>query len=925
MKKTIHFLWLILPLILMGVSSAVLAQPAKTLPIGVTVDIPDGQEATPGQFVTYTFDLSNTNDHPTTLTISARSDDGWSILGPEQETEIVIDPHSSTSIPITLAVPTNAAGNQMERLTLEIRQGAQRWRVFVDTHISAVHKIAVDGGTRNESEPGKAADYPITIINQGSLTENITLSAVSENAWSVRVEPEQLLLQPGEKIVVHVFHSPPASASVGSGDKVVLTATSSESNETVNLTLLTQVVESRTPQPVESRIPLRTTWLWEFTSPTQYIEDPELRWIYSVNGTLQPDYSFDFYMNGNYDSKELIAPDAIHLALNMPNTLVNIGRVDPSWSGVLPLPTQTALLSVDHDIQDRLHLQILTGTERDDDNFFHDQVQWMAWSAWVPDSPWTFRVLLPKKSLDDADYLGELDYALKFGTSQNSWSLRARIGGGESDSSGFKRANDLFLSGYGDKWNFRGEYVCKDGFFDDNDESHLSLNGVYRFNPDFSWELGLYQWDENERTDPADLTLSSDSIWTRFNLWKNLSLTLSTIDENQGTDSYRQPKVEIRYYYLKLPITCNFTVQWMQPDYQIAPDETKWTFDGQYKYAWSDLHYIDNRIHYYIAQALDGTDESWSYAYRLNYSHPINNSWSFEASTDWDRSKDSSSAYENTSTTVKGEFLYKPDPETQWRFSVYDVLSSTDSADEDTLTFYLLYQRQFLSFIRSPWAGVEGIIYEDLNGNGRLDPEDPLLQGLNLVLDSRKTVQTDIKGHWAYAMLPAGSHHLSLDLKGQPYYTDSSQFDLTLKRGITERIYIPVRRKNFLHGMVFIDVDRDQTFTNDEKPLSGVRITLLANGQKLSETQTNADGSYFFNDILPGTYQLQIDPTTLPGGSSVILPIADQTVEVAKTGIGSEVNWALAPKEKEIEFTFDNTGSEKGPQSVAPLPEEPNN
>jgi hypothetical protein len=919
MRKALHILLTILPLILLGTGTAIGAQPSTTLPIGVTVDVPESQEASPGQFVTYIFNLTNTENHPLTLTISAKSEHGWSILGPEQATDITIDPHSSAAIPMTLAIPTNALGNQTERLMLEITHNAKKWRFYVDTRISAIHKLVVDSRSRHESEPEQAADYPVTILNQGSLPEHIQLSVVSENGWLVRVEPDNLALQPGEKGLVHVYHTPPALAQVGTADKAVLTVKSLESNEKVNLTLLTQVIEESTPKPYESRIPLRSTWLWEFTSPTQYVDDPELRWLYNVSGSLQPNYNFDFYMNGNYNTEELIAPDAIHLTLNTPKTRVNVGRVDSAWYGVLPTPTQTTLLSLEHEFSNRWHVQFLTGTKRDEDNFFNDQVRWTAWSAWDPGSPWTFRLLLPKDSSEDTDYLGEVDYALKFGSARNSWSLRARIGGGESNSDGFKHAQDFYISGYGDKWNFRGEYSAKDAFYDENDERHINVNGVYRFTPNFSWELGYYRWRENHWTDPNDLFLSSESIWTRFNLWRNLALTLSSVREDQGSDAYRQPKVEVRYYYQVFPITYNFTVQWMQPNYEIGPDETKWAFDGQYKYSWSDLHYIDNRIHYYRAQAINDMDESWNFAYHLNYSRPINNAWSFIASTDWEHYRDKGSAYETTSTTVKGEFAYKPAPDTQWRFSLYDVISTTDTTDDSTLTLYLFYQRQFLSFIRSPWAGVEGIVYEDLNGNGRLDREDPLLEGVSLLLDGNKTAKTDNRGRWAYLMLPAGAHHLSINLDGLPYYTAAHQFDLTLKRGLTERIYIPVHRKNFLRGLVFVDANRNLTFDHDEKQLDGVRVTLVQNGMKTAETLTGGDGSYFFNDIIPGTYQLQLDVTTIPEGVAVELPLDDLTVTISQTDAGQEINWALAPKEKEIEFTFDTTGSGE----LEPLPAAP--
>ena len=68
-----------------------------------------------------------------------------------------------------------------------------------------------------------------------------------------------------------------------------------------------------------------------------------------------------------------------------------------------------------------------------------------------------------------------------------------------------------------------------------------------------------------------------------------------------------------------------------------------------------------------------------------------------------------------------------------------------------------------------------------------------------------------------------------------------------------------------LEGVVWLDTDGDGVFDADETPIPGVRIQLLDDsGDIVAVTVTDEDGVYLFVDLMPGTYTVVVDETTLP-------------------------------------------------------------
>ncbi|MFA6410736.1 MAG: SdrD B-like domain-containing protein [Candidatus Buchananbacteria bacterium] len=61
-----------------------------------------------------------------------------------------------------------------------------------------------------------------------------------------------------------------------------------------------------------------------------------------------------------------------------------------------------------------------------------------------------------------------------------------------------------------------------------------------------------------------------------------------------------------------------------------------------------------------------------------------------------------------------------------------------------------------------------------------------------------------------------------------------------------------------IFGTIFEDININNQLDFGENKLSGWQVDLIVKGQIVNSVLTNADGKYYFNDLVAGTYQLQV-------------------------------------------------------------------
>jgi len=202
--------------------------------------------------------------------------------------------------------------------------------------------------------------------------------------------------------------------------------------------------------------------------------------------------------------------------------------------------------------------------------------------------------------------------------------------------------------------------------------------------------------------------------------------------------------------------------------------------------------------------------------------------------------------------------------------------------DSDTLSAIVLEggdDSVHNDFAESLPASISGYVYADDNRNGVKDDGETPIAGVTLaLLDSDgnatgTTTTTDASGYYSFTDLKPGTYGVSetqpdgyfdgLDSAGTAGGTAQNPGDTitgaVLTSGTKGLDYdfgeiCPAS----LSGYVYADSDNDGVFDSGETPLSGVTVYLLDDaGTRIATATTNADGSYAFDDLEPGTYGVE--------------------------------------------------------------------
>ncbi len=105
-----------------------------------------------------------------------------------------------------------------------------------------------------------------------------------------------------------------------------------------------------------------------------------------------------------------------------------------------------------------------------------------------------------------------------------------------------------------------------------------------------------------------------------------------------------------------------------------------------------------------------------------------------------------------------------------------------------------------------------------------------------------------------------------------------------------------------LGDLVFLDTDRDGVQDDGETGVAGVVVQLVdQGGNVVTETNTDADGRYEFRDLMPGTYGVVFELSTLPDGYRVTTRDVDVATDATDSdgdpATGATITTVLDPGE----------------------------
>jgi len=162
------------------------------------------------------------------------------------------------------------------------------------------------------------------------------------------------------------------------------------------------------------------------------------------------------------------------------------------------------------------------------------------------------------------------------------------------------------------------------------------------------------------------------------------------------------------------------------------------------------------------------------------------------------------------------------------------------------------------------YGAVYGRVYQDVNLNGRFDPETDLPQAnVRVRVDGSRYVVSDATGNFRVDSVARGEHTVYLDLL-------SVRADLTLLDDVQQIVTMDSRRDSIVNfrvvrtgrisGLVWLDTNENGKLDGAELPLSDVRV-VTGSGR---DTLTDGNGYFIIGDLPPGEHILLLDEKTIP-------------------------------------------------------------
>ena len=173
------------------------------------------------------------------------------------------------------------------------------------------------------------------------------------------------------------------------------------------------------------------------------------------------------------------------------------------------------------------------------------------------------------------------------------------------------------------------------------------------------------------------------------------------------------------------------------------------------------------------------------------------------------------------------------------------------------------------------WLGagsIEGWVFNDANLNGAMDSGEEGVSGIKVRLEDGSEVTTDPRGYYKFDAVGAGKHVVTLDARRIPAaytFEGSETVAVEVKRRAAARVDFPFVKGISIKGRVLEDPKGTGKPTPEAKGVPDL-LVLLTPGDL--NTYTDSDGYFSFEGILPKSYELSLDPETLPENSHITAP-----------------------------------------------------
>ncbi len=160
-------------------------------------------------------------------------------------------------------------------------------------------------------------------------------------------------------------------------------------------------------------------------------------------------------------------------------------------------------------------------------------------------------------------------------------------------------------------------------------------------------------------------------------------------------------------------------------------------------------------------------------------------------------------------------------------------------------------------------SSIAGLVFNDLNGNGKYDPTDTAVGRVKVILDGKEQRVSDASGRFRFDEVATGPHAMTLDLKSLPIGylpVGSIRKQLELSEGVQYRFDFAVTAERTVNGRVFVDANGNNHAEKEEAGVAKAKVRLGA-----LEAEADDEGYYLFERVPAGTHTLTLVPGSAPG------------------------------------------------------------
>jgi hypothetical protein len=167
------------------------------------------------------------------------------------------------------------------------------------------------------------------------------------------------------------------------------------------------------------------------------------------------------------------------------------------------------------------------------------------------------------------------------------------------------------------------------------------------------------------------------------------------------------------------------------------------------------------------------------------------------------------------------------------------------------------------------WYGIAGMVYSDVNGNGRKDSGDAGLAAVPVYayLSGKKTpytTRTDRYGAYSFNSLPAGTYTVQV-ITPSGYLATTAKSGTTKLPGVTQYVLnFGLAKPVTITGYCFFDRNQNRKWNSGEPGEYGVPVVLSGPGNLVKAASTNKNGFFTFAGLAPGVYTVEAGNPDFP-------------------------------------------------------------